>query len=169
MASQDPRNQLIFISDRVTAVWDGEVTHWCQRETGGMVLGYETVSDELVLVEATHPGPNAKKGWLHFEGDHNWDRRLIAELYERSGRLVTYLGEWHSHSFDMAKPSRTDLLTIRRIADYPQARVPFPLSAIVVRSLHPNRVRWETYRLNASRELERLPSSVISSADLAYT
>lgn len=58
-----------------------------------MLLGYETISGELVVIQATRPGPNARRRWLSYEPDEEADRQLIADAYRNSGRIITYLGE----------------------------------------------------------------------------
>lgn len=142
----------VFFADRILATWGDEVRSRFQRESGGMLLGYETVSGQAVITSATRPGPNARLGLFSFEPDHEWDRCLLAEAYEGSGRIIRYLGEWHSHSFGWLRPSPSDGRTIRKIAAHSDARMEYPFSAIVSRGRDGTLV-WALYRLDKKARL----------------
>jgi integrative and conjugative element protein (TIGR02256 family) len=86
-------------------------------ETGPMVTA---------LVDA---GPKAKRDHRRFEPDGPWQRKRIAELYEASGRRLSYLGDWHSHPRGNG-PSRLDRTTARKIARTAAARCPHPVFLI---------------------------------------
>lgn len=52
-------------------------------------------------------------------------------MYARSGRRITYLGDWHSHPVGAPRPSRRDLRVARLIAGAPEARASEPLLCIL--------------------------------------
>lgn len=102
------------------------------RESGGVILGYEAKnSSDLVAVTVIGPGPAAKHRRTRFEPDGEWQEAQIASAYEESGRLTTYLGDWHTHPGGAPSPSRRDQRTARRIARHHDARAPHPLMLIV--------------------------------------
>lgn len=153
---------MIYISQSVVSVWEAEIRRWYQPETGGMLLGFETVSEQLVVTQATRPGPLARRRWRCFHPDDAWDIATLADIYEASGRVIRYLGEWHSHSFGNLQPSREDARTMRLIASHEPARMKMPISAIVARRLG-TALCFALYQLSSDGQLEKIPAMVISS------
>jgi integrative and conjugative element protein (TIGR02256 family) len=100
-----------------------------QNETGGVLLGWS--GPDLAITRVVGPGPSARHGARTFEPDYDWQEKQIAELYESSGRRLSYLGDWHTHPGGSVTPSPTDLRTIRNIAACAEARCPRPLMAIL--------------------------------------
>lgn len=123
-----------------------EVRDKAPLETGGVLLGYwvrypgegsdasamEFEGGEVVITQGLGPGPNAVHRPDSFSPDHEIHARGIARIYEKSGRVVTYLGDWHSHPTGTADLSRRDRATLTRIARARDARVPHPLMLVVV-------------------------------------
>ncbi len=105
------------------------------NETGGMLVGYEGAerSDEIVVTDVIGPGPRARHGEYAFNPDGAWQRRQLARLYRASGRVTTFLGDWHSHPRGLPLPSETDVATAARTAANERARAPRPLTLIVGR------------------------------------
>lgn len=102
------------------------------EETGGLLLGYWGGSqDEVVVVEATPPGPQAVETEDAFTPDYEHDRQVVAQRHRSSGGRITYLGDWHSHPESEIAPSIRDLRTLRRIADVEAAQVKIPIMALV--------------------------------------
>jgi integrative and conjugative element protein (TIGR02256 family) len=117
------------------------VTHdarrWSPLETGGVLMGYRAGSD-VVVQDVVDAGPLAIRSRHSFLPDQESQLSGIADLYERSGRITTYLGDWHSHPTGEVRMSRTDERTLIRIAASIEARTPEPLMMIV---------RGEEYRV----------------------
>lgn len=105
-------------------------------ETGGMLLGWQGPDDRagIVVARVLGPGPRAKHRRTRFVPDDRWQRRALAELYERSGRVLRYLGDWHSHPGGGSAPSARDLRTAKKIARRRSARVAAPLTLILAGS-----------------------------------
>jgi integrative and conjugative element protein (TIGR02256 family) len=91
-------------------------------ETGGVLLGYRAGATDVIVCALIGGGPKAKRRRSDFEPDGEWQEREIAKAYERSGRIHTYVGDWHSHPDGIARPSRRDRETARRIAKHRPAR-----------------------------------------------
>lgn len=151
----------VYLARQAISIWEAEVTNWGQLETGGVILGYETVSGDLVITDCTAPGPRARRNWFRFEPDDEWDKRIIAKVYEASGRVVRYLGEWHSHPLGSLRPSHDDVRTMRLVAAYELARIDNPLGVIVAR-WPVGVLRWAVYQLNETGQLERVSPTIIS-------
>lgn len=103
------------------------------HETGGVLAGYHAGdgSRATIVTHVLGPGPGARHAKSRFEPDSAWQEQQIAELYERSGRVTTYLGDWHSHPHGRPRPSPLDHKTARTIATTHSARSPRPLMVII--------------------------------------
>jgi integrative and conjugative element protein (TIGR02256 family) len=105
-----------------------------ERETGGMLVGYEGADrPEIVVTDLIDAGPRARRDEYEFHPDGRWQRRELARVYQESGRVVTFLGDWHSHPHGLPVPSETDLETAARTAANERARAPRPLTLILGR------------------------------------
>lgn len=101
-------------------------------ETGGVLMGYWVdPGGEVVITHATGPGPRAVHGLYSFNPDADYQEEEIARHYEASGRLHSYLGDWHTHPRESAYLSRRDRRTLRKIATCPEARAPIPIMAVL--------------------------------------
>jgi len=101
------------------------------NETGGLLLGYRHGPREIVITDATGPGPNAVHRRDGFEPDTEWQSAELARRYFEAQRRISYVGDWHSHPGGAALLSKTDRITLRTISRHPEARCPRPLMAIV--------------------------------------
>lgn len=96
-------------------------------ETGGILIGYFSVPDGVpVVFLTTGPGPAALHSRFGYAPDNAHDAQKIAEAYEASGGLLTYLGDWHTHPLPRSGLSRKDKRVMRRIARSKTARLPSP-------------------------------------------
>jgi len=101
-------------------------------ETGGVLLGYRTgPKDETVVTHSVGAGPDATRESSRFVPDYDFQEMEIARIYENSGRVLSYLGDWHSHPQGSEHLSRKDILTLRRIATSVDARVPSPIMLVL--------------------------------------
>lgn len=103
---------------------------WCPSETGGTLLGYWTHTREVVITQVTTAGPLAQHTASAYVPDTDHDEDAIAAHYHASGRLHTYLGDWHTHPRHAAYLSSKDVRTLRRIANHPSARAGTPIMLI---------------------------------------
>jgi integrative and conjugative element protein (TIGR02256 family) len=98
-------------------------------ETGGLLLGYRA-EGELVVVDATGPGPNACHRRFSFNPDGCWQREQLAKIYRETDGVLTYLGDWHTHPGGLPLPSAQDKATAAAVAAAPRARTANPLTLI---------------------------------------
>ncbi|HEX3803210.1 MAG TPA: Mov34/MPN/PAD-1 family protein [Solirubrobacteraceae bacterium] len=130
-----------------------EATLMAPLETGGMLLGYRA-GGAVVVQAVTGPGPDAKHHRAHFESDADWQQRELELIYEASGRVTTYLGDWHTHPSAPPIPSRRDRRTAQKVARTKEARSPTPLTAILGDAMDSVAcVRLYEYREHQFREL----------------
>lgn len=106
----------------------GDAQHHAPAETGG---GYWASDDVVVVTAIVDGGPLAVRSPEGFIPDAAHQATRIADLYEDSGRVDTYLGDWHSHPEGSVSLSWTDRRTIRRISRHRPARCPVPLMIVV--------------------------------------
>jgi integrative and conjugative element protein (TIGR02256 family) len=109
-------------------------------ETGGMLLGWRQ-EQAIVVTAQVEAGPCAQRGPQCFMPDGDWQQHRLEEVYEQSGRKVTYLGDWHSHPRGSGHPSPKDRETAAAVAAEPLARASMPVTMILGRR-YPWRRRW---------------------------
>jgi integrative and conjugative element protein (TIGR02256 family) len=100
-------------------------------ETGGALLGWRAGPRQIVVSSLTGPGPKAEHAPRTFRPDARWQQEMIDEAYRRSGRTVTYLGDWHTHPSGSPTLSPRDISTLRRIARAKEARAPRAVMAVL--------------------------------------
>jgi integrative and conjugative element protein (TIGR02256 family) len=114
------------------------------KETGGVLFGYWLEESQgVVITEAVGPGPRSKHDEFSFVPDWEYHETEIARLYEESGRIHTYLGDWHSHPHSTTRLSLTDRRTLSKIAKYAEARVSAPLMAVIADPDPPKVQVWQ--------------------------
>jgi integrative and conjugative element protein (TIGR02256 family) len=84
------------------------------RETGGPLFGYAE-GEDVVLVGAGGPGPNARHRPWSFQPDHEGVDRAIQRIAQASGGTFRYQGSWHTHPLGRPIPSSTDLAAVDAI------------------------------------------------------
>jgi integrative and conjugative element protein (TIGR02256 family) len=85
------------------------------NEVGGPLAGYMTTDHALVVTAAAGPGPRGecRPASVLIDGQHA--TAFCAAQAELSGGLVRYVGDWHIHNGDDARPSPTDLKALKRL------------------------------------------------------
>lgn len=109
-----------------------EATAGYPLETGGVLVGFTSEDQRrLVISAASGPGPRAKHETWRFTPDAEFQSDFVRRHYEVSNRVHSYLGDWHTHPGGVAKLSRIDQCTLRRIAKDKEARATKPVMAIL--------------------------------------
>lgn len=127
--SDDAAGQL-WLPQAVRELLLAEAERKAPLETGGLLLGYRTGKD-VVVTNATLPGPRAVHEGGRYVPDDEHDTEQVTLLYERRCRGVDYLGDWHTHPVAPPYMSRRDRRTLRLIARCKEARAPDPVMMIV--------------------------------------
>jgi integrative and conjugative element protein (TIGR02256 family) len=119
-----------WISTSVLQQIADDAHRWFPSETGGTLLGYWARPTEVVITTCTTAGPLARHTGTLYVPDPDHDEQAIAAYYHASGRLHTYLGDWHTHPRHAAYLSAKDTHTLHQIALEPEARTRTPLMLI---------------------------------------
>jgi integrative and conjugative element protein (TIGR02256 family) len=123
---------LVWVSEAVLEAMEKEAREKSPMETGGVLIGYwADDSGEVVITHATGPGPEAVHRLDEFIPDAPFQRNEVARIYRDSGRLHTYLGDWHTHPRGSLRLSRRDVRTLASIGATPAARATAPLMGIL--------------------------------------
>ena len=128
------RNEIgtAWVPERVLEAMILETTRVYPLETGGVLLGYWVrLYTQVVVTHVVGPGPLGVHHEHSFDPDHDYHASEIARIYSESGRLSTYLGDWHSHPDGRPNLSHRDKSTMRRISRHAPARAPIPLMAVM--------------------------------------
>jgi integrative and conjugative element protein (TIGR02256 family) len=101
-------------------------------ETGGVLIGYWSDLNTVVVTASVGPGPASVHSRRTYQHDHAWESSRIAFHYEKSGRSEVYLGDWHTHpNASNAHLSSMDRRSMRQVIRSPEARVTRPLMCIL--------------------------------------
>lgn len=129
----------VLLPARLRAEIEAEAREWAPRETGGMLVGYRTARDGLMTVVITgtiDAGPGARRARWRFVPDGRWQQRELEKFYKRSGRITTYLGDWHSHPRGVPTPSAVDRRTYARVAAEADTGTDLPVVLIAATGRH---------------------------------
>lgn len=124
-------NMSFWMPKELLAEMAAEASKWSPLETGGVLMGYLSASNDVVVTAIVHAGPNAKRTRTTFRPDPKFQDDGIAGRYEASGRQDRYLGDWHTHPGGSARMSWRDHRTLQDIAEYGPARITNPLMVIL--------------------------------------
>lgn len=136
-------SQTAWVDKRLLGQMREESKRWFPQETGGVLMGYWSDQD-ATITDIIGPGPKALHTRYSFTPDAKWQEDEIARLYDESGRVKTYLGDWHSHPYGTSCLSVKDLVTLIRVALYKPARAPKPLMGILYNNPHWELVVWRS-------------------------
>jgi len=108
----------LFIDDSVEQQLRDLRQQGLPNETGGVLLGYFDFNVGAIVVVAGLPAPSdseASPGY--FERGIAGSGEAVKEAARRTGGMVGYIGEWHSHPQDhSASPSQHDLVQLIHLA-----------------------------------------------------
>src|SRR6201996_2592173 len=90
-------NYQIWIRQSIISYIFDNGRHWLPKETGGILIGYQATTKEFVITQVIGPGKNAVHGITWFKPDQAFHHSEIARIYEDTGHMETYMGDWHTH------------------------------------------------------------------------
>jgi integrative and conjugative element protein (TIGR02256 family) len=126
------QTEIVWIPNKMFEEMTIEADRAFPDETGGVLLGYWAKPySEIVITRLIGPGPRAIHKRNRFIPDSDYQEEEIARLYKESGYLHVYLGDWHTHPGSTAYLSPKDHRTLAIIAEFPEARMPVPIMAIL--------------------------------------
>lgn len=78
-------------------------------EYGGIIVGYYDAAENIyVITDITWPQKEDIQAKFRFVRKDPVHQSIMDELWEKSGRIKSYLGEWHSHREKHPTPSWID-------------------------------------------------------------
>jgi len=102
------RDRFVLVSDAVIRCIDTFMQgDGGEREAGGLLLGLRR-DPHIEIVEATLPAAGDLRESHHFHRRDPSHQQAATRAWRKSGRIIDYVGEWHSHPEDRPKPSRLD-------------------------------------------------------------
>lgn len=84
-------------------------------EAGGVLIGSQRGSHFEVTV-ATPPQPGDKRSRYSFKRNPDGHQQIITQRWSSSGKVESYLGEWHTHPEPHPTPSGIDLREWRKLS-----------------------------------------------------
>lgn len=76
-------------------------------EAGGILLGYRR-EQHIHIIDCTVPQPADKRMRFRFFRQAGYHQDIAARRWQQSGRLLDYVGEWHTHPEPRPMPSTMD-------------------------------------------------------------
>jgi len=122
-------------------------------ETGGVLIGYHKGQD-VIITDIIGPGHGAIHEQFYFEGDTDWQKIKMDEIYDATDGRLRYLGDWHSHPDGPINASPLDLEAMKIVRDAPEALTPEPLMLIIGGDF--SKIWFEVWEL-ADSNLRSLP------------
>ena len=89
---------------------------WKDIETGGVLIGRISLNRRCIIVtRMLEAPPDSTRSKTSFVLGKEGLRKKVTEIYERSGRTLSYVGTWHSHPCGPKEASSTDRISFERI------------------------------------------------------
>jgi integrative and conjugative element protein (TIGR02256 family) len=83
-------------------------------EAGGILIGSYR-GPHIEITECSEPLRRDRRARLRFDRDDPGHQNLAKERWKESGRILTFVGEWHTHPESFPTPSSIDLNTWRAV------------------------------------------------------
>jgi integrative and conjugative element protein (TIGR02256 family) len=101
----------LFIDQGVEQALREQRAQHAPQETGGVLVGYYDFNEQaVVVVDALPAPPDSESTQASFVRGAEGLREAIEEIARQTGRVVQYIGEWHSHPpGHSATPSQDDV------------------------------------------------------------
>ena len=126
-----PAKQLVHNLESLKILWDDGLRTKVRQlradklpnETGGVLLGYFDLKlGHVYIVDALPAPPDSEGDTTGFTRGTSGLQDAVQRAQERTGGIVTYVGEWHSHPLKTsAKPSPADIYLLAHLASGLQA------------------------------------------------
>ncbi|MCB2196971.1 MAG: Mov34/MPN/PAD-1 family protein [Bacteroidetes bacterium] len=120
------------IGDEISKSLFKELKNNKPNETGGLLIGKVDVKRKIIYVTrfTKAPSDSIKKPYL-FERGKKDVPEIINSYREKTGGLIDYVGEWHTHPTGSSKPSQTDFTAVKELRSILD-KIPYPTFIIIV-------------------------------------
>lgn len=123
---ESPMIEGVLIDNIVFEKMEKSSRRFSPLEAGGLMLGYRK-EGILHAIDVTLPSSWDRHSRTTFHRSVKAHRLRALRLWRRSGGLVDWLGEWHSHPGFALSPSGTDRRNWSRITRHRNAPMLFPI------------------------------------------
>jgi proteasome lid subunit RPN8/RPN11 len=109
------------------------------NETGGLLIGMVNLKRRIIYITRILPAPPDSKGspYAFVRGVRDIPERVV-EIQNRSGGMLGYVGEWHTHPRGGAYLSAKDMDTVEKIrATLTGVQLPTHVLIVTSRGLYP--------------------------------
>lgn len=111
----------VRIAARAAAEMSDLMRHHSPSETGGILVGRIAVTKKTIYVTRLVPAPPDSRGtpWVFTRGTETLPE-AIERVQRRTGGLLTYVGEWHTHPMggsDLSDIDKHAVISLRSILD----------------------------------------------------
>lgn len=148
-----------FISDVALESISSELHCSWLRETGGVLCGYVTVDQALVITHASGPDQISRRGpfWFGLSGD--FASAYCREVEDLTEGRSYFIGDWHSHLAPSVTPSLQDIQSMKELIGVPPEPCKIPVCMITTiwpikhalyspDALSPQRIKWNRLRVS---------------------
>lgn len=80
----------------------------CPRETGGILLGTINYNKKIIYAIDTYTPEDSKFGLASFYKGSKGTREYLEDIIYKTGEMIIYVGDWHTHPNGSLSMSRTD-------------------------------------------------------------
>lgn len=103
-------------------------------ETGGIIIGYYTDTDNVAVVtNITGPPPDSQSGRTWFKRGVQGLKKVLHDSWRQD---EFYIGEWHFHPLGSVSPSGQDYKQMNEIAASKKYHCPEPVMIIIAGSFN---------------------------------
>jgi hypothetical protein len=102
------------------------------RETGGVLIGVANYKTKVIHVVDFIEEPADSKGiTIRFTRGIAQLSTTINQIKEKTGNVIGYIGEWHTHPMNLETLSNQDMISIDKLKQI-NSQIPIPTCAIIV-------------------------------------
>lgn len=125
----------IYITDNVMGIFiSNRVSGRNKAERGGILLGQVSTQENRILISRASLPTALDRGTQEmFERARDAAQHIVEYEFHNSGRLNTYMGEWHTHAARRATPSAVDIEMLETQFRSNEIRLEFLIMVIVAR------------------------------------
>ncbi|MDB2121513.1 MAG: Mov34/MPN/PAD-1 family protein [Clostridium sp.] len=86
-------------------------------EAGGILIGYETLSGDIIIEYATKPLRKDGRTRISFNRVDKRHNKILKSIWTKQGNIHVYMGEWHTHPEPYPNYSSQDRMNWIQIGD----------------------------------------------------
>lgn len=146
-----------FILESAMSTLIGEACRYRFKESGGPLVGYISEDGAVVITHAAGPGRKGVRRFFGVTVSGKHAQAFCDDVRRRSGGLLDYVGDWHSHVGNSVGYSGPDVAAMRKMAAFDHGRMTNPISLILSRISR----RFAVYALKDDGMFEIVPCSLL--------